>query len=74
MKKSHSLFVDGACWVFVAGIHLSRTLMSGSFESVQRNACVHRIELGLYSHPKKFFGNKVRIHANSKGKIPSTRS
>ena len=30
--------------------------MSGSFESVQWNACVHRLDLGLYSHPKEFFG------------------
>ena len=30
--------------------------MSGSFESVHRNACVHRLDLGLYSHPKEFWG------------------
>ena len=46
--------------------------MSGSFESMQRNACVHRLDLGLYSHPKEFVGNGVRTHVNSKGKIPST--
>ena len=40
--------------VFVAGIHPSRTWTSGSFESVRWNACVHRLALGLYSHPKEF--------------------
>ena len=33
--------------IFVAGIHLSMILMSGSFESVRQNACVHRLDLGL---------------------------
>ena len=42
--------------VFVAGIHPSRTWTSGSFESVQWNACMHRLDLGLYSHPKEFLG------------------
>ena len=42
--------------------------MSGSFESVRRNACVHRLDLGLYSYPKGFWGNGVRNHVNSKGK------
>ena len=41
--------------VFVAGIHPSRTWTSGSFESVRWNACVLRLDLGLYSHPKEFF-------------------
>ena len=59
-------------YVFVAGIHPSRTWMSGSFESVQWNACVHRLDLGLHSHPKEFWGDGVRTHVNSKGKIPST--
>ena len=27
--------------------------MSGSFESVRWNARVHRLDLGLYSHPKE---------------------
>ena len=43
--------------------------MSGSFESVRWNACVHRLDLGLYSHPKEFFVcNGVTAHGNSKGK------
>ena len=46
--------------------------MSGSFESMRWNACVHRLDLGLYPHPKEFGGNGVRNYANSKGKIPST--
>ena len=42
------------------------------FESMWWNACVHRLDLSLYSHPKEFWGNGVRTHVNSKGKIPST--
>ena len=30
--------------------------MSGSFESVRWNACVHRLDLGLHSRPKEFWG------------------
>ena len=59
--------------VFIAGIHLSSTWTSESFESVRWNACEHRLDLGLYSHPAEFMGNGVRNHVNSKGKIPSTR-
>ena len=29
--------------------------MSGSFESLRWNACVHRLDLGLFSRPKEFF-------------------
>ena len=32
---------------------------------------MHRLDLGLYSHPKEFLGNGVWTHVNSKGKIPS---
>ena len=46
--------------------------MSGSFEPVRCNACVHRLDLGLYSHPKEFWENGVSAHVTSKGKIPST--
>ena len=31
--------------------------MSGSFESVQWNACVHRLDLGIYPHLKEFCQN-----------------
>ena len=48
--------------------------MSGSFDSLRWNVCVHILDLGLYSHPKDFCGNGVRTHVNSKGKIPSTRT
>ena len=44
--------------------------MLGSFESVRWNACVHRLGLDLYSHPKEYLGNGVRTPTNSKGKMP----
>ena len=47
--------------------------MSGSLESVRSNAYVHKLDLGLCSHPKEFWLNGVRTHVNSEGKIPSTR-
>ena len=59
--------VHAGC-VFAAGIHPSRTWMSGSCESAWWNACVHRLDLGLYSHPKEFLGNGVKTHVNFKGK------
>ena len=43
--------------------------MSGSLESVRRNACVHRLDLSLDSHPKELWGNRARSHVNSKGNI-----
>ena len=46
--------------------------MSGYLQSVRWKACEHRLDLGLYSHPKDFLGNGVRTHVNSEGKIPST--
>ena len=36
--------------------------MSGSFESVPWNACIDRLDLGLYSHPKEILGNRARTH------------
>ena len=36
------------------------------------NACEHRLDLGLYSHPKELWGNGVRTQVNSKVKITST--
>ena len=36
--------------------------MSGSFESMQWNACVHRLNLGLYSHQKKSLGGMESEH------------
>ena len=34
---------------------------------------MHRVDLGLYSHPKEVWGNGVRTHVNSKGKNPLYR-
>ena len=31
---------------------------------------MHRLDLGIYSHPKEFWGNAVRTHVNSQGKNP----
>ena len=58
LRLSHSL--HGWCMlaVFFASIRLSRTRTSGSFESVRWNVCVHRLDLGFYSHLKKFFGER----------------
>ena len=58
--------------VFVADIHLSKTWMPGSSVSMRWNAYVHSLDLSLYSHMKEFWGNGVRTHVNSKGKVPST--
>ena len=44
--------------------------MSGSFESMRWNTCVHRLDLGLYSHAKEFLGNGVGTNVNSEGIIP----
>ena len=74
-----SLWMVHAWCVLVASIDPSGTWMSRSFESVWWNACVHRLDLGLYSHPKEFLGDGVRTvrgwsqnHVNSEGKTPST--
>ena len=32
---------------------------------------MHRLDLGLYSHAKEFWGNGVRTHVNSKERNPS---
>ena len=40
--------------------------MSGSLESVRWNACVHRLDLGFYSHPKELWGNRVRTHVGGR--------
>ena len=46
--------------------------MSTSLESVQWNACVHKLDLSVYSHSKAILGNEFRTHVNSKRKILST--
>ena len=53
-----SWMVHAGC-VFVAGIHLSRTWMPGSFDFMGWNACAYKLDLGLYSHPKEL-GNGVK--------------
>ena len=72
-RGSHilSLWMVHAGCVFVASFHPSRTSMLGFFESMQWNACVHRLDFGLSSHPKEL-GNGVRTLVHSKGKVPST--
>ena len=47
--------------------------MALSFESASWNACLHRLDLGLCSHPKEFWGNGVSTHVNSNGKNPLYR-
>ena len=44
--------------------------MSGSFESVQWDACVHRLDLGLYSHPKEFWGKESEPKSTPREKSP----
>ena len=63
--------VHAGC-VFYCWHSPSRTWMSGSFASVRWNACVHRLNLSFYSHPKEFWRNGVRTHVNSEVKIPFT--
>ena len=61
--------------VFVAGIRLSRTWMSGSFEFEQWKLecmCAQTRSQFILSS-ERLLGNEVRTHGNSKGKIPSTR-
>ena len=46
--------------------------MSRSFESARWNACVHKLDLGLYSYPKEFLGNRVRTCLSPRKKKPAT--
>ena len=52
---SPSWMVHAGC-LYVASIHLSRTWMSGSFETVQWNACVHRLDPQFTLLSEKVFG------------------
>ena len=69
-----SWMVHAGC-VFVAGIHSSRAWLSGSFQSVWSNACVHRLDLGLYSHPKEFYGmeSEPMLTPKEKSPLPETQ-
>ena len=42
--------------------------MSGSFEYVQWNACVHRLGLGLFCHSKEFWGMESEPRLTSREK------
>ena len=44
--------------------------MSGSLESVLWNAYVHRLDLGLFSHPKKFSGMEPEPTLSPREKFP----
>ena len=46
--------------------------MSESLECMRWNACVHRLDFGLYSHPKEFGGGRGMGHVLTKGTIPCT--
>ena len=53
-RRSHipsSWLVHAGC-VFVAGIHLSGHECQNLV--MRWNACVHRLELGVYTHPREF--------------------
>ena len=69
-----SVYVDGPRWVcflLPAFTHLGHECQD-LLSSCDENSCAHRLDLGLYSHPKEFWWNGIRTHINSKGKIPST--
>ena len=40
--------------------------------SLYHGMYVYRLDFGLYSHLTEFWGNGVKTHVNSEGKIPST--
>ena len=73
-RASHiwSWWTVHAWCIFVASIHPSRTWMSGSFESVRQNACVHRLDQFILSS-ERVSVKGVRNHVKTMGKIPSTR-
>ena len=61
--------------VFLAGIHPSITWMSGSFKSMRWNACVYRLHLSLYFHPKEFLGmeSEPMLSATEKSPLPESQ-
>ena len=44
--------------------------MSGSFESVRWNECVHRLDLSLFSHLKEFGGMESEAMLTPREKSP----
>ena len=64
--------VHAGC-VFVAGIHPSRTRMSGSFEFVRWECVCAQTSPVLILSSERVFWNGVRNQVNTKGKILCTR-
>ena len=64
-----SWMVHARC-VFVAGIHTFRTWMSGSFEFVQWNSCVNRLDLSLYYIPRVLGGMESETVLTPREKSP----
>ena len=50
--------------------------MSGSYESIRWNACVHRLDFGLYSHLKEFWGMEMEpmLTPGEKSPLPEAQS
>ena len=49
--------------------------MSGSFESMRWNACVNRLDLGLYPHPKELQGmeSEPMLTPREKSSLPEAQ-
>ena len=56
--------------------------MSRSLEFVRWNACVHSLDLSLYSHPKEFLGNgsepivtpREKVRGSNAGQVASVEA
>ena len=59
-----------AGWVLVAGIHLSRTWMSWTFESVVMECTCAQTRHQFILSSERVFGDGDRTHVNSRGKKP----
>ena len=59
------------CFLFSASILVGHECQDLFSPCDGTRVCVHRLDLGFYSHPKEFVENGVRTHVNSKGKVPS---
>ena len=65
-----SLFNPTICWVCFCCQHSPVQDMNVRYlESLQWNACVHRLDLGLYSHPKEW-GMESEPMLTPRGKPP----
>ena len=47
--------------------------MSGSFEYMRWNACVHRLDLGLYSHLKEGMESEPMLTPIEKSPLPEAQ-